>query len=93
MVKKSENLEKAKKSPNSVFSIFFSEFFGFAEKNICYPLNFPILGGSNLNRPLQSSPFQKYENLNKSQKITYFHFFLQKKYAIFLFLPIKEISF
>ena len=36
----------------------------------CYPLSFPILGGHNLTRALKSSPFQKYKNLEKSQKTT-----------------------
>ena len=32
----------------------------------CYPLSFPILGGHNSTRALQSRPFQKYRNLKKS---------------------------
>ena len=43
----------------------------------CYPLSFPILGGSDSARALQPSPFQKYKNLEKFQKIT---FFQEKKY-------------
>ena len=37
-----------------------------------YILSFPILGGRNSTRALQSSLFQKYKNLEKSQKITFF---------------------
>ena len=40
------------------------------EKN--YPLSFPILGGRDLTRALQSSLFQKYKNLKKSQRIPFF---------------------
>ena len=47
----------------------------FAKK--CYLLNFPILGGRNSTRALQSSLFQKYKNLKKSREITFF-FFLNK---------------
>ena len=39
---------------------------------LLYPLCFPILGGCDSTRALQSSPFQKYANLKKSQKITFF---------------------
>ena len=38
----------------------------------CYPLSFPILGGRDSTRALQSSPFQKYENLKKTKKFTFF---------------------
>ena len=38
----------------------------------CCPLSFPILGGRDLTRALQSSPFQKYENLK-------IHFFFPPK--------------
>ena len=38
----------------------------------CFPLSFPILEGRNLTRALQSSPFQKYKNLEKSQKTLFF---------------------
>ena len=55
MVKKYKNLKKSQK-------VFFFPFFSFAEKK-CYPLSFPILGGRALTRALQSSPFQKYKNL------------------------------
>ena len=37
------------------------------------PLSFPILGGRDLTKALQSSPFQKYKNLKKSLKITFFN--------------------
>ena len=37
-----------------------------------FPLSFPILGGRDSTRALQSSPFQKYKNLKKSQKFTFF---------------------
>ena len=36
---------------------------------------FLILGGRDSTRALQSSPIQKYENLKKSQKFTFFDFF------------------
>ena len=36
----------------------------------CYPLSFPILGGCDSTKALQSSLFQNYKNLEKSQKIT-----------------------
>ena len=39
----------------------------FNEEKKCYPLSFPILGGCDSTRALQSSPVQKYENLKKSQ--------------------------
>ena len=35
-------------------------------KEKCYPLSFPILGGRDSTRALQSIPFQKYKNLEKS---------------------------
>ena len=38
------------------------------ERKKCYALSFPILGGRDSTRALQPSPFQKYENLKKSQK-------------------------
>ena len=33
----------------------------------CFPLSFPILGGRDSTRALQSSPFQKYENFKSAQ--------------------------
>ena len=73
MVKKSEN---PKRSPKILKITFFT--FSFCLKKQlpkkrrkkCYPLSFPILGGCNSTRDLQSSLFQKYKNLKKSQKIT-----------------------
>ena len=72
---KSENPEKSQKiSKIHFFCNFFSEKKkkNRAKKNRFFPLSFPILGGRDSTRALQSSPFQKYENLKKSQKITYF---------------------
>ena len=56
-LKISKNLKKSQKI---VFfqTIFFFDFFLFLPKKKCYPLSFPILGGSDLTRALQSSPFQ-----------------------------------
>ena len=47
----------------------------FVKRKKCYPLSFPILGGRDLTRSLQYSPFQKYKNVKKCQKITFFSFF------------------
>ena len=43
----------------------------FLPKN-CYPLSFPIVGGHNSTRALQSSLFLKYKNLKKLKKNTFF---------------------
>ena len=43
------------------------------KKKKCYPLSFPVLGGHDSTRALQSSLFQKYEKLEKSQKFTFFN--------------------
>ena len=67
MGKKSENLK----------NYFLFLIYLFAKK--CYPLSFPILGGHNSTRALQSSPFQKYKNLKKSQEITFKKKSLHKK--------------
>ena len=48
----------------------------FCQTKKCYPLCFSILRGRNSTRALQSSRFQKYKNLKKTQKI---FFFQQKK--------------
>ena len=62
MVQKSENLKKSKKISKIHF---FSKKKKFLKKKIlskkkkkCYPLSFPILGGRDSTRALQSSPFQ-----------------------------------
>ena len=77
MVQKSKNLKKSQKISKIHF---FSQkkFFWkkFPQKKKGYPLSFPILGGRDSTRALQSSPFQKYENLKKSQKFTFFLFFI-----------------
>ena len=70
MVKNPEMQTKSQKISKNHFLDFFFEFFFLAEKK-CYPLSFPILGGHNSTRALQSSPFLKYGNLKKSQKITF----------------------
>ena len=57
IVKKFKNLKKSQKSN------FFSSFL--SGKKI-YPLCYPILGGFDSTRALQSGPFQKYENLLKN---------------------------
>ena len=56
--KKSENLENLKKSQKNTLTKN-EEKINFAEKNKikCYPLSFPILGGHESTRALQSSPF------------------------------------
>ena len=86
MVQKSKNLKKFQKiSKFHFFSIFFffEFFFFFAEKKKkCYPLSFPILGGRDSTRALQSSPFQKYENLKKSKKFTFFQNFFFLKFFL-----------
>ena len=49
----------------------------FAKKKKCYPLSFPTLGRRDSTRALKSSPFPKFEILEKSQKITFFlNFFI-----------------
>ena len=93
MVQKSENLKKSQKISKIHFfskkKIFLKKkFFRRKKKNICYPLSFPILGGRDSTRALQSSPFQKYENLKKSKKITFFQFFFF--FENFFFLPKKK---
>ena len=56
------------------------------KKKKCYPNSFPILGERDSIRALQSSPFQKYENLKKSQKITIFLYI----FFLIFFLPKKK---
>ena len=67
MGKKSKNPEKSQK-----FTFFSLNFFlvgiVFSPKKK-YPPSFPILGGRDSTRALQSRLFQKYENLEKCQKI------------------------
>ena len=63
MVKNSENPEKSKK--NSLKKMGGDIFILPKEKN-CYPLSFPIFGGRDSTRTLQSSLFQKNKNLKKS---------------------------
>ena len=72
LVKKSKNPKKSRKISKIHFfsNWLFLEFFLGQKKN--HSFSFPILGGRDLTRALQSSPFQKYENLEKSQKITFF---------------------
>ena len=41
-------------------------------KKKCNPRSFPLLGGCNWTRALQSSPFQIYKNFKKSQKLLSF---------------------
>ena len=82
MVKKSENHKKNLKNlKNSLFfKMFFLEVYFFAEKS--YPLSYPILGGRDSTRALQSSLFQKYENLKKL--LFWILFAKEKKIAILL---------
>ena len=61
MLKKIDNLEKSLKK--SFFSSNYYFFFYLPEEKKlpeekCFPLSFPVLGGRNLTRALQSSPFQ-----------------------------------
>ena len=46
----------------------FHFFFHFFCRKKCYPLSFPILGGHDSTRALQSSPFRKYEKLKERKK-------------------------
>ena len=87
--KKSDNLEKSQKFIFSSSKMFLFLFFFAAKK--CYPLSFPILGGCNLTRALQSSPFLKYENFENYQKL-FFLTKIKKRNAFLLFLQIQEIS-
>ena len=45
--------------------------FFFLQKK-CFPLSFPILGGRDSTRALQSSPFQKYKNPKNLKKSLFF---------------------
>ena len=65
---KSKIFQNWSKNPKILKNLIFF----FSQKKKCYPLSFPALGGRNLTRALQSSPIQKYENLTKSQKFTFF---------------------
>ena len=69
IVKNGQKFRKSRKISknlkNSLFFLFFSQ-------KKCYPISFPLLGGRDLTRALQSSPFQKYKNLKKFQKFTFF---------------------
>ena len=62
MVQKSENLKKSQKFTFFQKTLFFEIFFFFLpqkkEEKKGYPLSFPILGGCDSTRALQSSPFQ-----------------------------------
>ena len=85
MVKKSENFQKSQK-----FTFFIKKkknCFQKKEEKKCYTLSFPILGGRDSTQALQSSLLQKYKDLKKSQKFTFFFkFFL---YFLIFFLPKK----
>ena len=63
MVKKPENLKKSENIPKIDFKKIKEEK---KMKKKCFSLSFPILGGLDSTRALQSSPFQKYKNLKKS---------------------------
>ena len=97
MVKKSKKKPKIfEKSEKFTFFLFFrEEWWGFAKEK-CYPLSFPILGGGDWTRALQSSPFHKYKKLNKSEKITFvqnnFFFAGKKGYALSFPILVKHIS-
>ena len=74
------NMKISKNLKNSLFLFFiFWRKKMFAEKKKCYSLIFPISGGRDSTRPLQSSPFQKYENIKKSQKFTFLFLFFEKQ--------------
>ena len=83
MVKKSENPEKSQKiSKIHFFCNFFSflkKIFFQKKKKKCYPLSFPILGGRDSTRALQSSPLQKYENLKNLKNSLFFKKINKKK--------------
>ena len=71
MVKKSENLKKSEKNhKKSLHFYFFIFYLFFGKKKKCNSLSFPISGGRDSTRALQSILFQKYENLKISQKFT-----------------------
>ena len=79
MVKKSENPRKLQKISNFTFCQKKNlEEKKFCKKKMLSSLtnSFPILGGNDSTRALQSSPFQKYE---KSYKNTFFFYFFFKK--------------
>ena len=70
-----QKIQKKSKISKYLKKSFFFNFFVLLCRK-CSPLSFPILGGRDSTRAPQSSPFQKYVNLKKSQTIT---FFQQKK--------------
>ena len=83
MVNNSKNPKKSQKV--TFFKLFLFIFF-FAEKKLNKnTLSYPVLGGCNSTRVLQSSPFQEHINLKKTQKIIFFQqfffniFFCRKK--------------
>ena len=58
-LKKFQKIQKSQKIlKNPFFCFFLCWTFFFSPKKKCYPLNFPIIGGCNSTRALQSSPFQ-----------------------------------
>ena len=69
-----KKIQKSRKI--SKIHFFFKYFFLVKKKKNLkkkgYPLSFPILGGRDSTRAFQSSPFQKYKNLKKSQKFNFF---------------------
>ena len=81
-IQKSQKIQKIQKYPKKIKKEIQKK----REKK--YPLSFPILGGRDSTRALQSSPFQKCENLKKSPKFTFFKFFLLLKKK----LPTKKIA-
>ena len=71
MVEKSKIPEKSQKYSFSIifFYFFFNLFYFFFAKKKCYPLSFPVLGGPDSTKALQSSPFQKYKNIKNLKKL------------------------
>ena len=74
------------------------------DKQKCYHLSFPLLGGRDLTRALQSSLFQKHENLEISQELFFFSKVFRerkkncqkkkkRKTAIFLVFNIRRTQF
>ena len=93
-------MQKSRKIKKKKYIFFFNKFCLelFLRKKIeerkkfcrkkCYPFSFPILGGRDSTRALQSSPFQKYENPKKISKITLKKLKLKKKKNCPLSFPI-----
>ena len=63
-----QNYKNLKKSPKITFKKTKTIFWKEKEKGQkkCYSLSFPILGGRDSTRALQSSPFLKYKNLKNN---------------------------